>query len=122
MSYSSRASSEVQGFITNSNLELLLNYEGLLGFPVLKSPLFYILISFSIVMLGLSIWALFKDKAIDRDLIKFPQKFPSKLYRLMTYIIVIPSLFQILSIIINNRVLTTLFAFSSSMKRNDQES
>ena len=121
MSYSSRASSEVQGFITNSNLELLLNYEGLLDFPVLKSPLFYILISFSIVMLGLSIWSLFKDKAIDRDLVKFPQKFPSKIYRLMTYIIVILSLFQIL-LIINNRVLTTLFAFSSSMKRNDQES
>jgi len=120
MSYS-RASREVQGFISNSNLELLLNYEGLLDFPVWKSPLFYILISFSMVMLGLSIWALFKDKAIDRDLIKLPHKFPSKLYRLMTYIIVFHFLFQELTIIIN-RALTTLFAFSSSMKRNAQES
>ena len=92
-SYTSRASHEVQGFITNSNIELLLKYVGLLGFPVFESPLFYILISFSILMLAISIWSILKDKALDRDLIKLPQKYPSKLYKLMTYIIVSSSFF-----------------------------
>jgi len=76
----------LNSLIKDSNLFKITNISALKDFDVLHSPLFYVVAGFSLMMLIVSLWSIYKDRQLDRDLLKLPNKSPSKIYKMLVYI------------------------------------